>query len=285
MIDFPVIDSHIHLLDQQRFGYSWASGAPALKRDWTPDDLAACARPYTVGGFVFVEVDVDMPRHVDEARWVQSLADRDRRVMGAVACLPLERGKAIEEEIAAIAALPAIRGVRRLIQNQPDPDYVLQADFLDALKLLPSYGLSFDICIFHHQLPNTLEMVRRCPEVAFILDHIAKPAIRDGRIDPWREQMRELASHGNVVCKLSGLTTEADHKAWTRDQLRPYIDHVVDCFGVDRILYGGDWPVSELAGPYVSWLETLDWATSGSSPQEKRKLFRDNAIRAYRLNA
>ncbi len=121
MIDFPVIDSHIHLLDQKRFGYSWAKGAPSLKRDWTPDDLAACARPYGVEGFVFVEVDVDMPQYLDEADWVQSLADRDRRVMGSVACLPLERGRAIEPEIARIARLPVTRGVRRLIQNQPDP--------------------------------------------------------------------------------------------------------------------------------------------------------------------
>ncbi len=238
-----------------------------------------------VEGLVFVEVDVDMPQYLDEADWVQSLADRDKRVMGCVACLPLERGAAIEPEIARIAGLPVMRGVRRLIQNQPDPSYVLQPDFLDAPRLLPKYDLSFDICIFHHQLPTTLQMVRRCPEVAFVLDHIAKPAIKAGLTDPWREQIRELASHANVVCKLSGLTTEADHKAWTREQLRPYIDHVIDCFGIDRILYGGDWPVSELAGPYVSWLEALDWATSGFTPQKKRKLFRDNAINAYRLNA
>ncbi len=285
MIDFPVIDSHIHLLDQKRFGYSWANGAPSLKRDWTVDDLAASARPYVVEGLVFVEVDVDMPQYLDEAVWVQSLAHRDRRVMGCVACLPLERGRAIEPEIARVARLPVVRGVRRLIQNQPDPEYVLQQNFLDALRLLPKYNLSFDICIFHHQLPNTLEMVRRCPEVAFVLDHIAKPAIKAGRTDPWRDQIRELASHPSVVCKLSGLTTEADHQAWRRDELRPYIDHVVESFGVDRILYGGDWPVSELAGPYVSWLETLDWATSSFTTEDKRKLFRDNAIKAYRLNA
>ena len=205
MIDFPVIDSHIHLLGQERFGYSWADGAPSLKRDWTPDDLAACAKPYQVEGFVFVEVDVDMPQYLDEADWVQSLADRDRRVMGCVACLPLERGKAIETEIARIARLPVTRGVRRLIQNQPDPDYVLQPDFLDAVNLLPKYNLSFDICIFHHQFPNTLEMVRRCPEVAFILDHIGKPAIAAGETEPWSSQIRELASYPKVVCKLSGL--------------------------------------------------------------------------------
>ena len=284
MIDFPIIDSHVHLLDQQRFGYAWASGAPALKRDWTPDDLTACARPNAIEGFVFVEVDVDMPQYLDEADWVDGLAQRDGRVLGGVACLPLERGKAIEPEIARIANLPVMRGVRRLIQNQPDPEFMLKTDFLDALKLLPKYHLSFDICIFHHQLPNALEMVRRCPDVAFVLDHIAKPAIKAGLTDPWRQQIREIAALPNVTCKLSGLTTEADHRSWTREQLRPYIDHVFECFGADRVMYGGDWPVSELAGPYGRWLETLDWASAGLSPAERRKLFRDTAVKAYRLS-
>jgi L-fuconolactonase len=284
MIDFPIIDSHIHLLDQKRFGYSWASGAPALRRDWTPDDLTASAKPYQIDGFVFVEVDVDMPQYLDEADWVDGLAKRDGRVLGAVACLPLERGAAIEPEMARIAGLQSIRGVRRLIQNQPDPEFVLQPGFLEAIRLLPKYNLSFDICVLHPQLPNTLKMMRSCPEVAFVLDHIGKPGIKAGLSDPWRSHIKEMAALPNVVCKLSGLTTEADLETWTREQLRPYIDHVVECFGPDRILYGGDWPVCELAGSYVRWLEALDWATAGFSKADQRKLFRDNAIRAYRLN-
>jgi L-fuconolactonase len=284
VIDFPIIDSHIHLLNQKRFGYAWASGAPALKRDWTPDDLAAAAKRYEIEGFVFVEVDVDMPQYLGEADWVDELAKRDRRILGAVACLPLERGAAIEPEIARIAKLPAIRGVRRLIQNQPDPKYVLKPGFLEALRLLPKYNLLFDVCVFHPQLPNTLRMMRLCPEVAFVLDHIGKPGIKAGLTDPWRAHIRDMATLPNVVCKLSGLTTEADHSAWSREQLRPYIDHVVECFGPDRILYGGDWPVSELAGSYLQWLATLDWATAGFSKADKRKLFRDNAVKAYRLS-
>ena len=283
MIEFPIIDSHIHLIDQKRFGYAWSSGAPKLKRDWTADDLAASAKPYTIEGFVFVEVDVDMPQYLDEADWVDSLAARDKRILGAVVCLPLERGKAIEPEIARVAGLRRTRGVRRLIQNQSDPEFVLKPGFLDALKLLPKYDLVFDICIFHNQLPNTLEMVRRCPEVSFVLDHIAKPGIKAGLIDPWRGHIRQLAALPNVVCKLSGVTTEADHEAWTRDQLKPYIDHILSSFGPDRVMYGGDWPVSELAGAYTQWLETLDWATASLSSSDKRKLFRDNAIKAYRL--
>ena len=283
MIEFPIIDSHIHLIDQKRFGYAWSSGAPKLKRDWTADDLAASAKPYTIEGFVFVEVDVDMPQYLDEADWVDSLAARDKRILGAVVCLPLERGKAIEPEIARVAGLRRTRGVRRLIQNQSDPEFVLKPGFLEALKLLPKYDLVFDICIFHNQLPNTLEMVRRCPEVSFVLDHIAKPGIKAGLIDPWRGHIRQLAALPNVVCKLSGVTTEADHEAWTRDQLKPYIDHILSSFGPDRVMYGGDWPVSELAGAYTQWLETLDWATASLSSSDKRKLFRDNAIKAYRL--
>jgi len=285
MIDFPIIDSHIHLLDPKRFGYSWTKGAPTLLRAWTPDDLAAAAKPYTLEGLVFVEVDVDFPQHVAEAEWVDELAHRDRRVMGCVAALPMERGKAVEAEMARIAKLPVMRGIRRLIQNQSDPDFVLKPDFLEAVKLLPKYNLSFDICIFHHQFANTLAMVRRCPEVSFVLDHIGKPGIKAGLIDPWRQYLRDLAALPNVVCKLSGVTTEADHQAWTREQLRPYIDHVVECFGFDRIMFGGDWPVSELAGRYTQWIEVLDWATSGCSPADKRKLFRDNAMRTYRLGA
>jgi L-fuconolactonase len=284
MIDFPIIDSHVHLLDQKRFGYAWAAGAPALKRDWTPDDLAASAKPYTIEGFVFVEVDVDAGRHLDEAQWVEDLANSDRRVRGCVACLPLERGAAIEPEIDRLAKLSVVRGVRRLIQNQPDPEYVLKPGFLEAIRLLPKRNLSFDICVFHHQLPNTLEMMRRCPEVSFVLDHIGKPGIKAGLIDPWRRHIREMAALPNVVCKLSGVTTEADHASWSREQLRPYIDHVIESFGVDRVMYGGDWPVSELAGRYTQWLETLDWATSQLTRAEKRKLFRDNAIKTYRLS-
>jgi len=285
VIDFPIIDSHIHLLDQQRFGYSWATGAPALKRDWTPDDLANAAKPLEIEGFVFVEVDVDMPRYLDEAEWVDGLAKRDRRIRGAVVCLPLEQGGRIEPEMARVARLKTVRGVRRLIQNQPDPDYVLKPGFLEAIRLLPRYDLSFDVCILHPQMANTLAMMRLCPEVSFVLDHIGKPAIKAGLIETWRAQIREMAALPNVVCKLSGVTTEAEHKTWTRDQLRPYIDHVIGCFAPDRILYGGDWPVSELAGSYLQWLATLDWATAGFSAGDKRKLFRDNAIRVYRLDA
>lgn len=282
MIDFPITDTHVHLLDQKKFKYSWASGAPKLARDWSMKDLEERTTPYTIESVVFVEVDVDMPQYLAEVEWVQSLADSDPRLQGCVACLPLEQGPSIEADMEKLSRLPVMRGVRRLIQNKPDPEFVLQPGFIAATKLLSKYNFSFDICIYHHQFGNVLKYVRQCPEVSFILDHIGKPGIKDGLTEPWKTHIREMASLPNVMCKLSGVTTEADHENWTRDQLRPYIDHVIECFGFNRIMYGGDWPVSELAGNYLDWLDVLDWATSGCTAEEKRKLFRDNGKKAYR---
>ncbi len=284
MLDFPIVDAHVHLVDLTRLKYSWMAGVPALNRDWTPADLTARARPYQIGGYVFVEVDVDAPLQVDEAVWVDGIAKTDRRLKGLVASLPLEQGPvAVEADMARLAGLSITRGVRRLIQDRPDPEFMLRPEFVAAVKLLPKYNLSFDLCIKHPQFANTIELVRRCPEVSFILDHIAKPGIRAGLIDPWRADMRQLAAFPNVLCKLSGVMTEADHAGWTREQLRPYIDHTIECFGFSRLMFGGDWPVVELAGAYTQWLAVLEWATAGCSADEKRALFRDTAVRTYRL--
>lgn len=283
MISFPIIDTHVHLLDQKEFTYSWASGAPKLARDWTLDDLISSAKPYQIEGAVFVEVDVDHPDYMKEARWVQAIANRDSRMKACVACLPIEKGVVIEKEMEELAALPVARGVRRLIQNQTDPEFVLRKDVIEATRCLPKYNLSFDLCLYHYQLEHVITFVRACPNVFFILDHIAKPAIKDGVREPWATHIRELARLPNVVCKLSGVTTEADHQSWTLAQLQPYIEHVIEVFGFDRLIYGGDWPVSELAGPYTAWIGVLDRLTASCSESERRKLFHENARTFYRL--
>jgi L-fuconolactonase len=284
MPDFPIVDSHVHLCDPARFGYAWTRNAPQLNREVLPRHLTQAAGPVEIEQFVFVEVDVDFPQHLDEAAWVQSLARTDRRLQGMVAALPLERGKAIEAELDELRRNPILRAIRRLIQTQPDPDFCVQPAFIEGLKLLPRHDLAFDICILHHQMPNVIKMARQCPEVRFVLDHIGKPGIKAGILDPWRAQLKELASLPNVHCKISGVTTEADHQDWTREQLKPYIAHALETFGIDRVVYGGDWHVSELAGTYPQWVEIVDWVSTGMSPEEKRKLFRDNAIAFYRLN-
>ncbi len=284
MLDVPIVDAHVHLVDQQRLTYSWMAGAPPLNRNWTPSDFLARTKPYEIGGYVFVEVDVDAPLHLEEARWADGVAKTDLRLKACVASLPMELGPAaVESDMAAFAALGTARGVRRLIQDHPDPEFMLRPEFIAAVKLLPNYNLSFDLCIKHPQFANTIELVRRCPEVSFILDHIAKPGIAAGLIDPWRAYMREIAALPNVVCKMSGVLTEADHAGWTRENVRPYIDHTVECFGFSRLMFGGDWPVVELAGAYMQWLAVLEWATAGCSAGELRALFRDTAVRAYRL--
>jgi L-fuconolactonase len=285
VVDFPIVDSHVHLLEPARFGYSWTRNVPQLNRQVLPSDLTRAAAPVEIEQFVFVEVDVDFPQHLGEAAWVAEQAAADARLTGMVAALPLERGAAIEGELETLIEHDILRAIRRLIQTQPDPEFCIRPDFIAGLKLLAPHDLAFDICILHHQMPNVIRMVRQCPEVRFVLDHIGKPGIKAGMFDPWREQLRELAAMPNVHCKISGVTTEADHKNWTREQLRPYIEHTIETFGFDRIMYGGDWHVSELAGSYPEWVDIVDWVTAGCTPEEKRKLFRDNAIAFYRLDA
>ena len=285
MPDFPIVDSHVHLCDPQRFDYPWMANAPSLNRQVLPSHLSEAAAPFKVDRFVFVEVDVALPQHVAEAEWVSEQARSDPRLKGMVASLPLEQGEAVAADLDRLRQQPRLRAIRRLIQNQPEPGFCTQPDFIAGLKLLAPHDLAFDICIFHHQMPDAIEMVRQCPDVRFVLDHIGKPAIKAGRFDPWRQHMRELAALPNVHCKISGVVTEADHQNWTREQIRPYVAHAIESFGFDRIMYGGDWHVSELATTYPEWVEIVDWVTEGCTPEEKRKLFRDNAISFYRLNA
>jgi L-fuconolactonase len=284
MPDFPIIDSHVHLADPGRFGYAWTKNAPSLNRRVLVDDLMKAAGPVKIEKLVFVEVDVDLPQHLDEAKWIDGMAATDKRIGGMVAALPLERGKAIESELDRLRQNKVLRGIRRLIQSQADPDFCIQPKFIEGLKLLARHDLVFDICIFHHHMPNAIKMVRQCPEVRFVLDHIGKPGIKAGLTEPWRRHMKELASLPNVTCKISGVSTEADHKNWTREQLRPYIAHAIDSFGFDRSMYGGDWHVMELAGTYPQWIEVVDWVIADASAEEKRKLYRDTAIKTYRLD-
>lgn len=204
------------------------------------------------------------------------------RLGAIVAHAPLERGAAVAADLAALAALPAVRGVRRLIQTEPDPSVVLEPGFLAGLRLLPAHGLSFDICIKHWQMTYAIELVRRCPEVAFILDHIGKPDIRHGLREPWSAQLAELARLPNVACKVSGVITEAGPD-WSPATIRPYVEHALDVFGADRCMFGSDWTVSALTHQYGDWVAILDDILAGASAAERRAFWRDTATRAYRL--
>jgi L-fuconolactonase len=284
VLDFSIIDSHVHLCNPSRLSYSWMRKAPQLRRLVLPEHLTAAAAPTIIDQFVFVEVDVDEGQQFEEAKWVSELAADEPRIAGMVGALPLERGPSIERDLERLCQLKPLRAVRRVIQSQPDPDFCIHPDFVAGLRLLPARDLAFDICVSHHHLPNVIKMVKQCPDVRFVLDHIGKPPIKSGGpIEPWLRDIRELASLGNVHCKISGVVTEADHQAWTRDPIRPYIESAIEAFGFERIMFGGDWHVLELAGAYPDWVDIVDNITHGADEQDRRKLFRENAIAFYRL--
>ena len=283
MPEFPIVDAHVHLYDPGVIRYRWMAGNDALAGPHLMAELGAARGAVAIEGLVWVEVGADSGQYLQEASYVAGLAERDPRLLGMVAHAPLERGAAVTPDLEKLAAHDLTRGIRRLLQDEADAEFCLAPSFVEGVKLLPRFDLAFDICVRHHQLAAAVELVRRCPEVRFVLDHIGKPAIRDGLMEPWRRHIRDLAGLPNVHCKLSGVITEADHQTWTAPQLRPYLDHVVECFGFERLLYASDWPVSEQTHRYPAWVRILDDLTAACSDAERRKLFRDNAIAFYRL--
>src|SRR5579859_645896 len=284
MLDVPIVDSHVHLWDPQRFRMPWLDDNAHLRQRFELPEYAAATQGLPVEAMVYLQVDVTPAYGLLEATWAAERAERDGRVLGIVAWAPLEDGRVTGSYLDALAKIGApLKGVRRLIQSETDPDFPIRPDLLDGLRLLPSYGLSFDICIRHDQLARTIEMVRACPETAFVLDHLAKPDVKGHRLEPWRAHLAELAELPNVVCKVSGLVTEADLAHWTPAELEPYVSHVLDVFGQDRVLFGGDWPVVTLAASYQRWVSVLDSMTGHLPTDARRKLWADNARRVYRL--
>jgi L-fuconolactonase len=176
-----------------------------------------------------------------------------------------------------------VKGVRQLIQSE-ESGFAKQEHFIDAVRTLPEYGLSFDICITHDQLPDVITLVQQCPDVSFVLDHVGKPDIKGGELKSWRRLINRLAECNNVHCKISGMVTEADLDNWTPDDLRPYVEAVVDAFGVSRLMFGGDYPVLELANTdYARWVQTATVLLNDLSDRERQQVFYDNALKFYRL--
>jgi L-fuconolactonase len=218
-----------------------------------------------------------------EVDWVSSLAKAEPRLKGIVAYAPLEKGALARSDLEALVGRPLLKGVRRSLQEEKDAEFCLRPLFIEGVKLLADFGLTFDVCIRAPQLPGVIALARRAPEVAFVLDHCGKPEIRDGKLEPWATDLKALATLPNVTCKLSGLTTEADWKGWEPGDLKPYVEQVLQCFGFDRVLFGSDWPVANLATTYDGWLSVVQEATSFASHSDRLKLFRTNAERIYRL--
>lgn len=284
MPDVPIVDSHVHLWDPTRFRMGWLDGNEILDRPYGLSEYQSQTAGLPIEAMVYLQVEVEPPYALLEVSWVAERAREDGRIKAMVPWAPLEFGEQARAFLEALKeASPLVTGIRRLIQSE-SLDFCVQPRFVRGVQLLPEYGLSFDLCIYHRHLPNAIELVRQCPNVSFILDHIGKPNIKDHAMDPWRDGITALAAFPNVMCKLSGMATEADFGAWTPDDLRPYVDHVLASFGTGRVAFGGDWPVVLQASTYRRWVETLDGLTQHLSTDAKRKLWGENAARFYRFS-
>jgi L-fuconolactonase len=280
MPSFPIVDSHLHLWDPRRLTYPWLFDP--LDRAFLPADFRAASAGVEIEALVFLECDAVIDQAYDEAQQVLAWAQEEPRIAAMVCNAPLERGDAARADLERLAATEKVRGIRRIYQDQPDPAWCLRQDFVTGVRALEDYGLSFDLCLKHPQLQSTIGLVDACPNVPMVLDHIAKPGIAAGLMQPWADQMRDLARRENVVCKLSGVATEAGPD-WTPATLRPYMDVALEAFGPSRIMFGGDWPVSTLRITYPAWVALVDEVIADLSETEQRQIFRDTARAFYRL--
>jgi len=283
MPTFPIIDTHVHLWDTDILRYPWLEEVPLLNKPFLLNDYNKAIADVKVDKIVFLQCECSFEQFREEAQWVTQLAQEDIRIQGIVPWAPLEKGEEVKSDLEKFSDNKLIKGIRRIIQFEPDMDFCLRPDFIRGVQLLEMFDLTFDICISHSQLKNTLKLVRLCPNVHFILNHIGKPDIKSRLFDDWKSDITELAKMGNVYCKMSGLVTEADHINWSKEDLKPYIDHILDSFGFDRVLFGGDWPVVLQASDYKRWVGALDWALSGCSEDSSRRIYRDNALSFYKL--
>lgn len=273
------IDSHQHFWKFEPAEYGWIGPhMTVLRRDFLPKDLEIEKREAGIDRSIAVQARSS----VEETAWLLELADANESVAGVVGWVPLG-ARDVESHIEKFADHPKLRGIRHVVQDEPDDQYLLRPDFNAGVAALRRFRLVYDILIFERHLPTAIEFVDRHPSQIFVLDHIAKPRIREGLLSPWRERIRELARRPNVYCKLSGVVTEADWQGWTPDDLQPYFDTVLEAFTPKRLMFGSDWPVLLLAGTYQGWCSALKSAIGALTESEQARVWGGTAAEAYRL--
>ncbi len=278
----PIIDTHVHFLDPTRLRYDWIKSVEALNRPFLLSDYQQATQGIDVDKMVFVEVNCHPDSNEEEVKWVEEMAKKDDRIRAIVAFADLTDADHIDANLKKLSAHKMVRGIRHNIQFN-EPGFATQPAFIAGVKKVLDLDLHFELCITHDQLEECIQLVDAVPEKPLVLDHCGKPGIKAGEIDQWRKDLRRLSQYEHVYCKISGLLTEADIEHWKKEDLIPYVDHVVECFGNKRILYGGDWPVCTLAGSYHDWFKFVSEWTSDWSEQDQMDFYHDNAIRFYRL--
>lgn len=249
-----------------------------LRRDYLPGDLEPLLIEARLDGCIAIQAR----QTVEESWWLLELADRFPIIKGVVGWVDL-RSEKVDEDLAALCKNPKFVGVRHVAQDEPDDRFLVGEAFVRGIRKLKQINLAYDLLIFPRQLPAAIELVGRFPEQRFVLDHIAKPNIAAGPIEPWAKLVRDLAKAPNVMCKISGLVTEAKWDSWSENDFAPYLDVIGEAFGPERLMYGSDWPVCLLAGEYAKVSRLAEnWAQRFFSKDEA-KIFGQNCRRFYQL--
>lgn len=274
------IDTHLHLIHPERFRYDWAAGIPALQGDFRLEQYHAAAAGCGIAESIFMEVDVPGNESNAEAAHFCSLAeDSANRISGVIAaCRPEHVNFPAQLEA---SGHPRLVGYRRVLHTQPD-ELSTTPLFRENVSRIGKACLTFDLCLLPRQLANGATLIDACPDTRFILDHCGVPDIASGDLSFWREQLREISRRPNLACKISGIIAYASGEI-TADTLRPVVEHAIDCFGWDRIVWGSDWPVCNLTRDLASWTRLLDEILTVSSEDELAGLYHRNARSIYRL--
>lgn len=272
------IDAHQHFwhFDPQRD--AWITDEMrVLQRDFLPEDLQALLRQHQFDGCIAVQADTSEK----ETKFLLNLADQHAFIKGVVGWLDL-CSSTINERLEHFSKHEKLKGLRHIVQGEPD-GFMLQDDFQRGITALEKYNLPYDILIFPHQLEEAITLVETFPKQKFIVDHCAKPYIKDGKIEIWQGHIERLSHFENVACKVSGLATEADWNTWSKTTIKPYLDVVFNAFGSRRTLFGSDWPVSLLAGNYATTIDLIEDYISKFSKIEQEQIMGVNAKEWYRL--
>jgi L-fuconolactonase len=274
-----VIDSHHHFWKYSREEYPWiGEGQDVLKQDFLPADLKKEIDAAKVDGVLSVQAR----QSLEETRWLLELAGKNDFIRGVVGWVPLV-SETVEKDLDQFAGEKKFKGVRHVLQDEKDPGFMLNPNFFRGIRKLKKFNLVYDILIYQGQLPAVWPLVGDFPEHVFVLDHIAKPRIRQKEIDTWRNNIHVVAKHENVYCKLSGMATEADHGGWSAADLRPYVEVVLEAFGPKRLMFGSDWPVCLLAVTYQKWVATVREFVAKLSEAERERVMGGTAVEAYKL--